>query len=263
MAGGAIRLIVRADDMGMTHGCNAAVAECFEQGILTCAGIQAPAPWAAEAAAMSREHPPWCIGVHLMTIAEWVGYRWRPVAPPDKVSTLVDRDGFLKQTIQDFYAAKIDYGQLEAEFTAQVRLLQDSWGVRLAYVDTHYIDGSDPRDPAYAEVVRSVAARFGLPVSERAGERKVPGIFWTEPRAKEDTLARQLADLTPGLWMLNDHLLDDSSESRAIRYANPADFRGGVVWEHRNAESRALRSDRVRKAVREKEIRLASYRDLA
>ena len=37
-----IRLIVRADDMGMTHGCNAAVRACFEAGVLTCAAIQAP-----------------------------------------------------------------------------------------------------------------------------------------------------------------------------------------------------------------------------
>ena len=50
-----IRIIVRADDMGMTHASNVAIARCFEEGILTCAGIQAVAPWAEEACALFKE----------------------------------------------------------------------------------------------------------------------------------------------------------------------------------------------------------------
>lgn len=258
-----IRLIVRADDFGMTHSCNTAVARAFESGILTCAAIQAPAPWAAEAAALCREHPAWCIGAHLTTLGEWVGYRWRPVLPRDRVSTLVDEDGFLKQTVQDFYAGPIDYDQLRAEFMAQVALLQERWGLGLGYIDCHYLDGSSPPDPSYAEVVTSVARHYGLPVSERVNEQKVQGVFFVPPGEKERTLADRLNALGPGLWLLVNHLLDDTSESQALVYANPADFTEGGVANHRSAELQALLGDRVRRVIEEKDIRLVSYRDLA
>jgi predicted glycoside hydrolase/deacetylase ChbG (UPF0249 family) len=259
----AIRLIVRADDMGMTHSCNTAVARCFEHGILTCAAIQAPAPWAAEAAALYRRHPAWCIGAHLTPMGEWVGYRWRPVLPHDRVSTLVDEDGFLKQTVQDFYARPIDYDQLFREFMAQVSLLQERWGLGLGYIDCHYLDGSIPRDPSYAQVVASVARHYRLPLSEQMNERKVEGVFFVPPGDKEEVLLGRLRQLGPGVWLLVNHLLDDSAESQALAYANPADFTEGGVANHRAAEAKALLGERVRQVIEEKGIRLVSYRDLA
>ena len=60
-----IRIVVRADDMGMTHAGNRAIAQGFTEGILTCAGIQAVAPWAEEVCAFGRAHPDWCLGAHL------------------------------------------------------------------------------------------------------------------------------------------------------------------------------------------------------
>ena len=259
----AIRLIVRADDMGMTHSCNTAVERCFEHGILSCAAIQAPAPWAAEAAAMCRRHPAWCIGAHLTPIGEWVGYRWRPVLPHDRVPTLVDEDGFLKQTVQDFYAHPIDYDQLFKEFVAQVTLLQGRWGVNLGYIDNHYLDGSNPPDPSYAQVVTSVARHFGLPISEQMNENMVEGVFFVPVGAKEEVLLARLRQLGPGLWLLVNHLLDDSIESQALAYANPADFTEGSVANHRAAEAGALLSERVRTVIEKKGVRLVSYRDLA
>jgi predicted glycoside hydrolase/deacetylase ChbG (UPF0249 family) len=257
-----IKLIVRADDMGMTHGCNRAVQECFTSGILTCAAIEAPAPWASEAAAMCKANPDWCIGAHLTPIGEWVGYRWRPVLSPEKVLSLVDAQGFLRQTPKDFYSRKIDYDQLEQEFTAQVRLIQETWGVRLCYVDDHYLDGSNPPDPPYAEVMRSVGRRFSVPLSSKAAEKMVQGVYSVEPALKEETLIKRLRDLTPGLWLVVDHLLDESEESNALRHADSEGFEGKCTGAYRAAEARMLRSDRVKAVIKEKGIRLVSYRDL-
>ena len=258
-----IRVIVRADDFGMTHGCNHAVQECFTGGVLTCAAIQAPAPWASEAAGMARAHPDWCIGAHLTSIGEWVGYRWRPVLSPEKVPSLVDAQGFLSQTPEDFYSRTIDYGQLEAEFTAQVRLLQLTWGVRLCYVDDHYLDGSNPPDPQYAEVLAVVGRKFSLPVSTRMGETYVQEIYAAAPEKKEETLVRRLREMTPGLWLVVDHLLDESGESSALRHADPEAAASHHAGAARAAEARALRSDTVKSVIREKGIRLVSYKDLA
>ncbi len=93
--GADIRLIVRGDDLGMTQGSLAAFEKAFNEGVLTCASILVCAPWFEGAADLCRRNHTWCTGVHLALVGEWRGYRWRPVLPWDKVSSLVDEDGFL------------------------------------------------------------------------------------------------------------------------------------------------------------------------
>jgi chitin disaccharide deacetylase len=260
---GDIKLIIRADDMGMTHSCNMAIKKCFDAGILTCAAIQAPAPWAREAALMAKEHPEWCIGAHLTTMGEWVGYRWRPVLPYDKVSSFVDENGFLHQTLQGLFGNKIDYDQLEREFLAQVDLLSNKWGVKLGYIDYHYTDGINMGDKDYHEVTVRVAKTYGLPLSEQMGETGVKGIFRTQPEKKEEFLIKQISELTPGLWLLVDHLLMDSLESQALVYSNPDDFeKGRSVGTHRAAEMNALLSPKLRAVIAEKKIELVDYNKL-
>ena len=95
---GEILLIVRGDDMGMTQGSLVAFERAFNHGILTSGAIQVPAPWFEAAAELAKKNPGWCVGVHLCLMGEWIGYRWRPVLPWDKVPSLVDKDGFLFQT---------------------------------------------------------------------------------------------------------------------------------------------------------------------
>lgn len=254
-----INLIIRADDMGMTHACNLAVKKCFEAGVLTCAAIQAPAPWAQEAAVMARENPQWCIGAHLTTMGEWVGYRWRPVLPYEKVSSLVDKNGFFHQTLQGLFGKKIDYDQLEREFLAQVDLLANKWGVQLGYVDYHYTNGSEQGEKNYLEVIERVAHAYRLPLSGSLNEKHVKGIFSVNPAQKADNLANQIRELTPGLWLVVDHLLLDSIESQALVYANPDDFVAGGVGNHRAAETDALLSPKVKAAIVEKNIELVDY----
>ena len=127
---------------------------------------------------LAKEHPEWSVGAHLTTIGEWVGYLWRPVLPYDRVSSIVDENGFLHQTIPGFYSKKNDYDQLEREFLAQVDLLANKWGVRLSYIDTHYFDVDDPNDKDFCEVVKRVADSYKLPISGLKGETLIKGVFF-------------------------------------------------------------------------------------
>jgi len=90
-----IKLIVRGDDFGMTQGSLVAFERGFNEGILTCASLLVQAPWFEAAAALSRKNPQWSVGAHLSLVGDWIGYRWRPILPWDKVSSIVDEDGFL------------------------------------------------------------------------------------------------------------------------------------------------------------------------
>ncbi len=98
-----IRLIVRGDDMGMTQGSLAAFEQAFNHGVLTCGAMQVPAPWFEAAVELSKKNPGWCVGVHLCIIGEWRGYRWRPVLPWDRVSSIVDEDGYLYRYPEELF----------------------------------------------------------------------------------------------------------------------------------------------------------------
>jgi hopanoid biosynthesis associated protein HpnK len=80
------RLVVTADDFGLSPEVNAAVRRAYRDGILTCASLMMGAPAVAEAVAIARaERIP--VGLHLTLVDG------RPVLPPDRVPDLVDSQG--------------------------------------------------------------------------------------------------------------------------------------------------------------------------
>ncbi len=60
------RLIVNADDFGLAEGVNAGIVEAHVSGILTSTSLMVdrPAPAAAGAARLAREHPALSVGLH-------------------------------------------------------------------------------------------------------------------------------------------------------------------------------------------------------
>ena len=257
-----IRLIVRGDDFGTTHSSNMAIENCLLHGVLTCAAIIAPAPWAEEAAAIARSHTEWCIGAHLTTLGEWKGFRWRPVLPYGQVSTIVDENGFLHQTPDAFFAGAIDYDQLEREFTAQIDLLSNRWGINLGYADYHYVNGRGYGAPEYEEVLIRVAKAFKLPLSGYMNEKRFPSIYNTEPKSKLPEFLNALDEVTPGLWYSVHHMLQDDPEGRALKYANAADEKPEGSAAHRSAEASVLVNPAVRDRIEARGIKLIDYRDL-
>ena len=88
-------ILVHADDIGMSHSVNTATIEAFKRGAISSGSIMVPCPWFAEIAAHAREHPELDLGLHLTLTSEWKYFRWRPVAPPDKVRGLIDEEGYM------------------------------------------------------------------------------------------------------------------------------------------------------------------------
>jgi chitin disaccharide deacetylase len=60
------RLIVNADDFGMTAGVNEGIVEAHVRGILTSTSLMVHHPAAAQAATLAREHPRLSVGLHFV-----------------------------------------------------------------------------------------------------------------------------------------------------------------------------------------------------
>src|SRR5262245_24928626 len=74
------RLIVNADDFGLSPGINLGVALGHEKGIVTAASLMVRGNASADAANYAKDHPELSLGLHF-EFGEWIfldGY-WRPL----------------------------------------------------------------------------------------------------------------------------------------------------------------------------------------
>ncbi len=257
---GEIRLIIRGDDLGMSHGTNMAFLKAFTEGVLTCGAVQVPAPWFEEAADMCIKNPGWCVGVHLCLIGEWIGYRWRPVLPWSQVSSLVDEDGYLFPYPEALFANNPKLTEIEAEFRAQIELAKKR-GINIQYLDTHYM--SYTGIPGLEDIYKKLGREYDLPISGMMGESRFPGVYNVQEDLKIVTATKQLEELTPGLWLWVNHIGIDSPEQNAmIHTKHDHIFRGGGVGKHRAAELETLTSIQVKSMILMKQIKTVSYHDL-
>jgi len=153
-------IIVHADDLGETHAVDAAAIKALESGSVNSASLMVPCPWFPEMADYAKSHPDLDLGLHLTLTSERVYYRWPPVAPSDRVASLVDANGYFHH---DWDAhQQIDAGEVETELRAQVeRALR--MGVRPTHLDSHQyrliMNGRDLFD-----AMLRVAHHYQLPV---------------------------------------------------------------------------------------------------
>jgi len=129
------RLIINADDFGLTLGVNHAIREAHENGILTSATLMASGAAFSNAVEISRSTPQLSVGCHIVLIDG------SPVLDPARVPSLVNgkslefRSGINNFAIQSFFG-RLNENEIEAEATAQIRKLQSA-GVVVSHIDTH------------------------------------------------------------------------------------------------------------------------------
>jgi len=127
------RLIVNADDFGLSRGVSDAIASVHKDGILTSASIMANQPASKYAIELLRELPNLGIGIHLNLCAG------RPTLPTCEVCTLIDQHGnFLSPQLlaRKLWRFQVSGAEIEAEFRAQIRWLKDR-GVTPLHADSH------------------------------------------------------------------------------------------------------------------------------
>lgn len=128
------RLIVNADDFGLTTGVNRAIAEAHDRGVVTSATVMANGAAFEDAVQRARSAPRLSVGCHVVFVDG------SPVLAAPQTPTLADQSGHFCQSLNRFalraISGRIDSDEIEAEATAQIRKLQAA-GVVVSHVDTH------------------------------------------------------------------------------------------------------------------------------
>lgn len=284
------RLIINADDFGLTRGVNRGIAEAHERGIVTSTTLMANGPAFCEAVGLSKSTARWSVGCHVVLVDG------EPLIDPSRLSSLVAprdsqrfRDGLVGFAARAF-SRQLDPGQIEAETTAQIRKLQ-SHGVAVTHVDTHKHTHTFPvvlegvlraartcsvsaiRNPfdviaadfvraqkglwkryAQAKTLRGLAGHFRKAVA-KAGLRTPDGTLGIVVTGRLDAgLFHAIAETMPeGSWEFVCHpgYIDDDLRSVSTR-----------LRQSREQELAVLTSSEARQALADRGIELISYRDL-
>jgi predicted glycoside hydrolase/deacetylase ChbG (UPF0249 family) len=153
------RLVVTADDLGLSKGVNTAVRRAHQDGILTAASVLAVGRECADALHMAAATPTLDLGVHLALVGEDP-----PVLTAAEVPTLVDRRGHFPLSYRGLLAramrGALDPDDMRRELTAQIDLVAAT-GLPIRHLDTHQ---HVHLWPAVAQVVCDVAKQYAVPV---------------------------------------------------------------------------------------------------
>src|SRR5688572_6548092 len=265
-------LIVHADDLGMAHSVNAATIKGFESGLVNSGSIMVPCPWFSEIATYARANPQADLGLHLTLTSEWTTFRWGPVTSKDRVSSLLDKNGYFHLTEADA-AAKADPKEVEMEIRAQIERAR-AFGIQPTHLDSHM--GTLYQNKALFEVFLKVAREYKLPV-RIARDWFSRADFLPSILKPDDVFIDRVLDigpgvapadwgkfyseaikkLEPGVTEVVIHLAHDDGEMQGASADHP---NWGAAWRQRDLEF--FTSDAFRQLLREEKIKLITWREL-
>jgi len=266
-------IIVHADDLGETHSVNAAAIKALQGGTVNSASLMVPCPWFPEIADYAKSHPNEDFGLHLTLTSERVYYRWGPVAPADKVPSLVDQNGYFHHDWEE--NKHINAKEVEVELRAQIERAL-AMGVRPTHLDSHQyrliMNGKELFD-----VMLRVAHEYKLPVfvtrdwfadhpylqaSLDPGDIVLDHTVTIEPEIPPEQWAEfyltALKNLKPGVTEFVIHPgYDDDELGAATRERST----WGSAWRQRDYDF--FTSDQFREILAQQRINLITWRELA
>jgi len=131
------RLIINADDFGLTSGVNRAIAEAHRAGIVTSSTLIANSQAFAGVVDLAKQNPGLSVGCHVVLVDG------TPVSEPEKIPTLLSPNGssnqFRDSLVSFVWVAqrgKVREAEIASEIEAQIRKVQAT-GLTITHVDSH------------------------------------------------------------------------------------------------------------------------------
>jgi chitin disaccharide deacetylase len=266
-------LIVHADDVGMTHAVNAATIRALEGGGVNSASIMVACPWFPEIAEYAKANPEADFGLHLTLTSERVYYRWGPVAPRDKVASLVDENGYFWQDWTP--KTHIEPKEVELELRAQIERAY-AMGVRPTHLDSHQYRLYDNGKELF-EVLLQIAHEKKLPffvardwfaehpyLESRlsADDIVIDHTVTIDPSVRPEKWAdfyrTAIKNLQPGVTEFVIHVAFADEEMTAATRERDT---WGAAWRQRDFDF--FTSAEFRQLLAEEKIQLVNWRELA
>jgi predicted glycoside hydrolase/deacetylase ChbG (UPF0249 family) len=238
------------------------IVEAVTKGVATTCSLMTPCPGASQAIELLRQHPRIPFGIHLTVVCDLPGHPWGPLAPKEKVPSLLDGDGELfGLSGLDALMAQARLDELELEFRTQIETVLTA-RLEPTHLDWHcFRDGG--RDDVF-ELGVALAREYGLALrafdhaaQQRLGRRGLPATdhplldsFSLEIDGKSTRYAELLRMLPAGLsqWAVHPALADD--EAKAL---DP----GG--WRVRRTDHEFLLSRQAHEIIAREDIVLLDY----
>jgi chitin disaccharide deacetylase len=284
------RLIVNADDFGLTSGVNRAIIEAHANGVVTSATLMANAAGFDDAIRLTKSSPTLGVGCHVVLVDG------SPVSSSSRISTLTDGvDSRRFESSMSRFAMRAMHGRInpahvEIEAAAQIQKLQAA-GIQLSHVDTHKHSHIFPQillpllRAAKASGIRAIRNPFGrVAFSLAAGRPKLwkryGELMLLNPLARRFLRCVQAeAMITPDgslgvaatgalderlFRLIVENLPDGTWEFVTHPGYNDSDLDGirTRLRESRETELQLLRSAAVREYLERSGIELISYRNL-
>lgn len=255
-----IQLLVRADDIGSFHAANGGCIESYQNGIARSVELMPVCAWFPEAVQLLNENPGYDVGIHLTLTSEWSSVKWRPLT---HCPSLVDKDGYFYPMVWEnpnfpvgSSIAESDWklDEIEQELRAQIELSLKHIP-HISHLSNHM--GFTRLDPKIGELVDKLAEEYDLEVNAE-GLQRFPGWGRDVPMEQRiDKFCENLEKLTPGKYLFVEHPAVASDEMKTVGHVGYEN-----VAEDREWVTRVFTSEKVKRTIQEKGIKLIIYKDL-
>jgi hopanoid biosynthesis associated protein HpnK len=160
------RLIVNADDFGLTTGVNQAIIDGHHRGLISSTSLLANGEAFESAVALARQGPQLGVGVHL-NLTEG-----KPVAPASSSATLVNGQGLFARTPGSLWRAiilgRVSAAEIERELRGQIGKVLAA-GIAPTHLDSHkHVHAL----PFLGSMVVKLAREYGIPAVRCVAERQ-------------------------------------------------------------------------------------------
>ena len=163
------RIIINADDFGLSDHTVEWTIQGFECGALTSATIMAGMPATDTAVEYAKSHPEFSFGVHFYLVDE------TPMCKPEEIPSMIDpstgRLWVTKKFILRNFLGLIKVEDLKREMRAQYLAIKDA-GVPISHVDGH---GHNHRLPQSIKALAELKEELGINKVRRCQDLSVVG----------------------------------------------------------------------------------------
>ena len=237
-----MNLILNADDLGLTHGVNLGIVDCYKKGVVNSASLMTNTPYFEEAVSLIKEHHLENIGLHF-NLTEF-----QPLLTTHK--TIVDEKGVFFRTICD--KKNIDLKEVAAELEEQYQRAVAA-GVVITHFDSHHhVHMSE----LLKKVFLKIATKYAMPLRKVANAYRNPikwvkhDLLFKKHQFYTDSFSSEFYDGAVSEAVLENIIQNATASIEIMCHPGYVDAENGVYNAQRQLELDVLTSDKIIKFIK-------------